>query len=142
MQWKQIINNCGVSSLIFILDWASQSMFCFELVEKVGWRQSVEVFRRSQPTIYGAAYRTPPLRQGSPETHFLQVCHALIARYPTIFRRHLSEYFFPKTWFNTSRQPLLYALIVSYHMDSEKGNCKYLFPSSKFILTWHNCLLL
>ena len=36
----------------------------------------------SQPTIYGAAYRTPPLRQGSPETHFLQVCHALIARYP------------------------------------------------------------
>ena len=80
----------------------------------------MEVFRRSQPTIYGAAYRTPPLRQGSPETHFLQVCHALIARYPTIFRRHSSEHFFPRKFFKTSRQPLLYALIVGYDLDSKR----------------------
>ena len=120
MPWKQIINNYGVSSLIFILDSASQSMFCFEFVEKVGWRQSVEVFRRSQPTIYGAAYRTPPLRQGSPETHFLQVCHALIARYLTIFRRHSPEYFFPRTFLKTTKQPLLFALIVGYHLDSKR----------------------
>merc|ERR1712105_149623 len=45
---------------------------------------SQNVFLRSYFSadyLWSSLQHTPPLRQGSPETHFLQLCHALIARY-------------------------------------------------------------